>query len=33
MVTFTIPSFILILITLFLIGFGIGLWLILTYEK
>ncbi len=32
MLTFTIPAFITILFTIFLIGVGIGLWGILTYD-
>jgi hypothetical protein len=32
MITFTYASFISILFTLLVIGFGIGFWLIATYE-
>lgn len=33
MLTFTIPAFVLILFALFLIGFGIGAWILLTWES
>lgn len=33
MLTFTIPAFILIIVTLLLIGFGVGAWILLTWES
>lgn len=33
MMTFTIPAFILILLSILIAGFGIGCWLILTYDN